>query len=286
MEVFGLHGFLGQPSDWRFVEEDLRQTMPWVRWQSPSCWPTQKDTSKSPSEQTRCLDTNGQVEQARCLDTNGQVEQARCLDATGQIEQTQSLRAWARRFCQEVAQSTQEARILVGYSMGGRLALHALLEQPDLWAGAMIISAHYGLRDQAAREARKQHDAQWAARFRTMDWDALMQAWDQQSVFGGQADQRPLRQESDFDRESLARALEVWSLGNQDYLLPALYDVRHKLCWLVGAEDTKFCQLTEEAAFLAQGIRTLRMEGLGHRLPWQDPSRFLDVLHHTISEMR
>jgi len=36
-------------------------------------------------------------------------------------------------------------RVLVGYSMGGRLALHALLEPGHPWQAAVIIGAHPGL---------------------------------------------------------------------------------------------------------------------------------------------
>lgn len=236
MDVFGLHGFLGSPSDWDQTKDALQSDFSWLRWHSVSCWSGWKD--KPPS-----------------------------------------LRDWARSFCQQAAATTQEKRILVGYSMGGRLALHALLEQPELWEKAVIISAHYGLQDEAARAARRQHDATWAARFRTLPWDELMQAWEQQSVFGGPQKAPMIRQEADVDRSQLAGALETWSLGNQAYLLPALGPLCDKLLWLVGTEDTKFCQLTETPEFLAQQIRTLRMEALGHRLPWQDPPRFLHVLH-------
>ena len=47
-------------------------------------------------------------------------------------------------------------RVLVGYSMGGRLALQALVRADSPWDSAVIVSAHPGLED--ADERRGQHD--------------------------------------------------------------------------------------------------------------------------------
>src|SRR6476661_7376674 len=52
-----------------------------------------------------------------------------------------SLRSWAREFNSNI----EGKNILVGYSMGGRLAMHALIDDHTKWSGAVFISAHPGL---------------------------------------------------------------------------------------------------------------------------------------------
>src|SRR4051812_11045421 len=39
--------------------------------------------------------------------------------------------------------------ILIGYSLGGRIALHALTQAPEMWSGAVLASTHPGLESQA-----------------------------------------------------------------------------------------------------------------------------------------
>ena len=45
--------------------------------------------------------------------------------------------------------------LLLGYSLGGRLALHALCDNPGRWQGAILISAHPGLRCSKEKETRE-----------------------------------------------------------------------------------------------------------------------------------
>ena len=46
-------------------------------------------------------------------------------------------------------------RALLGYSMGGRLALHALLDEPHPWQAAVIVSADPGSENEADRISRR-----------------------------------------------------------------------------------------------------------------------------------
>ena len=64
----------------------------------------------------------------------------------------------------EVRRAGENARnILVGYSMGGRLGLHALVDDPGLWSRAVLVSAHPGLFGEEERILRMARDAEWAA---------------------------------------------------------------------------------------------------------------------------
>jgi 2-succinyl-6-hydroxy-2,4-cyclohexadiene-1-carboxylate synthase len=235
MEIYGLHGFLGQPRNLLWLAEAYKKERPQARFSSPSLW-------------------------------EGLLE-----------DEEMSLEGWARRFNDSVrAESVAASRYLVGYSMGGRLALHAYLDAPALWSGALILSAHYGLIEEEARKARQIHDARWAARFRSEDWGALLEAWDAQAIFGtDSAARRKKPEEGDIPREALARALERWSLGRQAYLLPRLKGHQHKLRWLVGSEDRKFAGLCEDAAFTSLGIPSYVIAGAHHRLLEDAPDAVL-----------
>ena len=50
------------------------------------------------------------------------------------------LRDWAFVFNRRVA-AVDSAPVLLGYSMGARLGLHALIANPQLWKGAILVAA-------------------------------------------------------------------------------------------------------------------------------------------------
>lgn len=185
-----------------------------------------------------------------------------------------SLAAWGTAFAREVA-ATDPAPILLGYSLGGRLALHALLAQPTLWRAAVIVSAHPGLTDRAARAARLADDARWAARFETEPWDALLAAWDARPAFGGTPETRE-RPESAYDRSALAAALRDWSLGAQDDLRPRLPEIPCAVRWFAGARDARYEALAEEACGLLPNAAIEIAPEAGHRVPWERPAWFAE----------
>jgi len=179
---------------------------------------------------------------------------------------------WAGAFSEEAAASDSEP-ILLGYSLGGRLALHALVARPDVWRAAVIVSAHLGLSEPEAREERRRADEQWAVRFEREPWEELLAAWDSQPTFGERAQSLP-RRERDFDRSALAAGLRLWSLGVQEPLADRLKGYGGPVLWIAGERD---------ARFVAQGraaMRHLRFgalqlaPGATHRVPWEAPEWF------------
>lgn len=178
-----------------------------------------------------------------------------------------SLAAFGERFAAEVAEA-DPAPLLLGYSLGGRLALHALLARPALWRGAVIVSAHLGLADEQARNDRVADDEAWARRFLTEPWDDLMREWNARAAFGGRT--QPLeRDESRYDIAALARALDVWSLGRQDDLAPRLSDLTMPILWIAGADDRRYVAQGQRAAQAAPNVRLAIAPGAAHRVPWE-----------------
>ncbi len=91
-----------------------------------------------------------------------------------------SLSAWGQDFNCWINQQHSQANIIMGYSLGGRMALHALIEQPQLWHAAIIISTHTGLKKQRERQKRLNQDQMWAERFEKEPWNSLIRDWNAQ----------------------------------------------------------------------------------------------------------
>lgn len=155
---------------------------------------------------------------------------------------------------------------ILGYSMGGRLALRALIDGAK-FKRAVIISS--GLTVEAGRADR---DEAWARRFESEEWSSLMRAWNVQPVFGGHA--LP-REERDFDRAALARALREWSPAALEPVAPRLHEIAIPVLWVVGANDAKYVAESERAMTLLPNAELFLCDGAGHRVPWEQPDAFV-----------
>lgn len=193
-------------------------------------------------------------------------------DLFGQPLNTQSMSQWADTFVQGVMRTGGDDHALVGYSMGGRLALHALLAAPALFHRAAIVSTGLGIEDSSARKERAISDEQWARRFEQEEWKAVNQAWNSQEVF---RDTHPsFRQESDFNRAALALALRRWSPAADEPLAGSLPSIRASVLWIVGERDDKYVQEGRRAVRLIPRAELMMMTGAGHRVMLDQPERF------------
>jgi 2-succinyl-6-hydroxy-2,4-cyclohexadiene-1-carboxylate synthase len=73
---------------------------------------------------------------------------------------------------------------LVGYSMGGRLALHVAARRPQLVESLVTIGAHAGLQPEA-REGRRQGDEALAQRIEKDGLEAFVKYWSGLAMFAG-----------------------------------------------------------------------------------------------------
>lgn len=157
--------------------------------------------------------------------------------------------------------------VLLGYSMGGRLALR-LLEQQRFRA-AIIVSARLNAPD----DERRQRDEAWARRFERDDWATLMRDWNAQPVFGGHV--LP-RREEDYDRAELARQLREYSPA----VLPApkLESIETPLLWIAGDRDAKYVEIARRAVERLPHAELWICPDAGHRVPWEQPDAFVSRL--------
>ena len=161
-----------------------------------------------------------------------------------------------------------EGDVLLGYSMGGRLALQALLGGAK-YRRAVIVSA----RVSNAEPGRREWDEQWAKRFESEEWSSLMAAWNAQPLFIGRSMRRD---EGDFDRTELARAIREWSPAVLPPVASRLPEIRIPTLWIAGELDTKYVGEAMRAVALMPNAEMWVCPGAAHRVPWEQPSRFVE----------
>lgn len=162
------------------------------------------------------------------------------------------------------------ADAIAGYSMGGRLALHALLGGAT-FLRAVVVSASPGIQDPAERLARGQRDELWAQRFEHDNWDDLIRDWNAQQVFGGS---QVLRDERNFDRRALAAALREWSSAVLPPLASRLHEIEIPVLWVAGEHDAKYVAEAERAVAMLPNGELWICPDAGHRVIAEQPVLF------------
>jgi 2-succinyl-6-hydroxy-2,4-cyclohexadiene-1-carboxylate synthase len=164
--------------------------------------------------------------------------------------------------------SRGRGRVLLGYSMGGRLALHALLEKNHPWQAAVIVSAHPGLESEVDRDSRRASDAAWATRALTGNWQEFLTDWNAQPLLGGAMREPQASGSLIMRRREIARGFVDWSLGAQQALWQRLHEITIPVLWVVGENDAKFLTLAERAVSLMPRATLTIAPQSGHRVPW------------------
>jgi len=168
-----------------------------------------------------------------------------------------------------ISEGSEFGDVILGYSMGGRLALHALIAAPEKWRAAIIVSAHPGL--MSGQEERRKKDREWASLSRG-NWTSFLDQWNRQDLFLSSPED--LHQADIKDQEIISKSFLHWSLGNQRDLRSELPQITCPVLWITGSHDPKFTALAEEATSLLPNSEHLIIPGSGHRVPWQRPTEF------------
>lgn len=140
---------------------------------------------------------------------------------------------------------------LIGYSLGGRVAMHFACSQPKGLLGVIVEGGHPGLTSAAERQERQTSDGQWAQRFRVEPLVDVFSDWYQQQVFASlsaEQRQRLVALRSQNNGPALAAMLEATSLGVQPDLRAALRQAPFPFHYLCGEFDSKFRALATEVS--------------------------------------
>lgn len=177
-----------------------------------------------------------------------------------------------------------ERPIIAGYSLGGRLALHAMAIHPERWSGAIVLSAHPGLKEPRERHERRISDETRARKCREMKWEAFLKEWNEEGVL---ADSPVSSEQSTLSsrRSEIALAFETWSLGRQENLRSQLRRFHAPVLWITGENDRKFSALGDEMGNVFPRFERRSIPDCGHRvLGAESRSLMLDWLSSATDE--
>ena len=183
---------------------------------------------------------------------------------------------WREQFYEKVEEQTKgEPSLLLGYSMGGRLAMNACVHRSSLWSGVIAVGADPGLISDDARANQLQKDLEWARRFRSEDIQELLVEWDELPVFCGRSNCAS-REISELDSEKISRFFDVFSKARQGNMLPMLRKLKTPpLLYISGCDDLKYTKIGQDLAAHCMPVRHQIIPNAGHRVPWESQDAFI-----------
>ncbi len=168
---------------------------------------------------------------------------------------------------------------LLGYSMGGRLALYLTLHFPERFEKVILESASPGLESAEARSQRRHRDEILAQQLETGDFYLFLSQWYQQPLFDS------VRHHPNFDRlfqnrlqnqpQTLATSLRQIGSGSQPSLWALLPSLPVPLLLLVGEWDHKFQEINHKITQVCPVAQLEIIPDSGHTIHWENPSTYL-----------
>jgi 2-succinyl-6-hydroxy-2,4-cyclohexadiene-1-carboxylate synthase len=177
----------------------------------------------------------------------------------------------------DVASLATGSFALVGYSMGGRIALHVARALPERVERLVVIGASPGIADRAERAARREADERLADRIERSSIEEFADEWGSNPVLAGQPDW--LREDRLRNTPAgLARALRGLGTGALPSLWDRLAELPMPIVLVVGERDQKFRGIAEEMADGLSDAQVVVVPGVGHAAHLESPQAVADLI--------
>ncbi|MGA2053243.1 MAG: alpha/beta fold hydrolase, partial [Opitutales bacterium] len=174
--------------------------------------------------------------------------------------------------------------ILLGYSLGGRLALRHALARPGRWAALVLIAVSPGLADPAARAARRADDESLAAEILAGGVPAFLEQWQRRPLIATQT-RLPAEWRSAMQARrrrlrpaGLAASLRQFGQGALDPVWDRLPELRLPVLLAAGADDPAYIALAQAMRARLPSAEFLLVPDAGHLAHLENLRAFADGL--------
>jgi 2-succinyl-6-hydroxy-2,4-cyclohexadiene-1-carboxylate synthase len=168
----------------------------------------------------------------------------------------------------------------LGYSMGGRYALHVALRHPELVRRLVVVSATGGIDDPAERAARREGDEVLADRVTSDGLDAFVEWWLQRPLFASlPRDAASVESRLGGTAAGLASSLRLAGTGTQTPLWTSLNQLEMPVLVVVGELDTTYLRHGHRLVRSIGANATIAVvPGAGHACHLEQPDAFLSAV--------
>ena len=178
---------------------------------------------------------------------------------------------------------------LVGYSMGGRVALSYAVRYPNELTSLILESATPGLMDEEERIDRQLSDQTLAKKIEQEGIETFINYWGNIPLFASQKKmaeerQQKLRNERQSQNaRGLANSLRMMGTGVMPFLWHKLNGISFKMTLITGELDTKFISIANTMQQTNKEIHHITVPSVGHAIHVENPQKFATIVKEAIS---
>jgi 2-succinyl-6-hydroxy-2,4-cyclohexadiene-1-carboxylate synthase len=173
--------------------------------------------------------------------------------------------------------------ILLGYSMGGRIALYSAFS--GFFRAIILESASPGLASSTERAQRRDSDNALAERIERDGLPAFVAYWEQLPLFASQS-ALPREARANLHEQrlrnrpiGLANSLRGLGTGMQPALHDRLQELHIPVLLIAGALDTKYCAIARHMAATLPDAALHIVSNAGHTVHLEQPTTFAAQVH-------
>ena len=192
---------------------------------------------------------------------------------------------WSARDLTSLLDALHLERVhVLGYSMGGRVALHFALRQPERVGGLILESASPGIEDHAARRRRIRSDEALAHRLLVRGIEAFVEEWERLPLLEPaphvSAERRAAQRAQRLSNQpiGLANSLRGMGAGQQAPLWSKLRDLRIPVSLIVGERDVRYREIASRMRRELPAGTLSTVAEAGHTVHLDQPRRFVDLV--------
>jgi 2-succinyl-6-hydroxy-2,4-cyclohexadiene-1-carboxylate synthase len=167
-----------------------------------------------------------------------------------------------------------EGALLVGYSLGGRLALRAALRDAGRYAGLVTVGATAGIEDPAVRTARAEADDRLASWIEAAPIEDVVAIWERQPLFADQAETLIEAQRAGRLAQNPAELAQLLRTAGQGVLEPVWHELltlELPVLAITGSRDEGYSSAAQKIASTAPRARAAVVGDAGHAAHLQQP---------------
>ncbi|WP_316571058.1 2-succinyl-6-hydroxy-2,4-cyclohexadiene-1-carboxylate synthase [Neobacillus sp. YIM B06451] len=169
---------------------------------------------------------------------------------------------------------------VLGYSMGGRLALSFALTYPERVGKLILESASPGLDSEEERHARRMKDHELANFIKERGIGPFVDYWENIPLFKslqampGPVKEAVRKQRLENSPDGLANSLIGMGTGAQPSYWDRLSELEPEVLLLAGELDEKFCGIAGRMSEYIKSSKVVIVEGAGHAIHVENPEKF------------
>jgi 2-succinyl-6-hydroxy-2,4-cyclohexadiene-1-carboxylate synthase len=175
-----------------------------------------------------------------------------------------------------------EKTAVLGYSMGGRVALQLASAAPERVTALLLESAAPGIDDPAEREARVESDERLARMIEGQGLETFIDFWESIPLFASQRDlpdetrkrQRELRLSQ--DPVGLANSLRGMGAGKMEPVADRLNEFTMPVLYLAGEHDEKYQEVGQRMVTGMPNAEYVEVPGAGHTVHLEQPEEYVE----------